>query len=247
MRIVFADSHTLVRETIGDLLFQLDRTVEVVQARDVNDAISKGSRGPTPDLIVLDLFMPGMGGFAGLERVRRTLPRVPVVILSGWADPDDAQGAVSRGAAAYVPKTVGSRKLLDIFRRVVSGGTLPPASLIVNAENASAGPRPTADGSRPGPLAKLSQREREVAAELVAGHPNKVIAYHLGVVEITVKVHLNGIYRKLGVTNRSQAVRRIIESDLDFATRERLSAWIRPSRTFGLWAGPEISRPAGAA
>ncbi len=229
IRIIFADDHNLIRETVGILLRTLARNVDVVEASTFGEAVAKASSGPAPELIILDLFMPGMNHLHGVEEMRGKFPRVPIVILTGSVDLDDAYAAMERGASGYIPKTIGSQAMINALRRVLTGETFMPSMLVADSEKLDLGKTDPARASESGelaksnPLNKLTPREREVVQLLTGGHQNKEIARLLGLQEITVKVHLKGIYLKLGVVNRTQAVRSVIELGLDASTRRHLT------------------------
>lgn len=229
MRIIFADDHNLIRETVGMLVRKVASNVDLVEACNFGEALAKASSGSVPDLIILDLYMPGMNHLRGVEEMREKFPRVPVVILTGSVDLDDAYAALERGASGYIPKTIGSQAMLNALRMVLAGEKFLPSMLVADSEKLELGTA-SVDGKSEGgeaaktnPLNKLTPREREVVQLLTAGHPNKEIARRLGLQEITVKVHLKGIYRKLGVVSRTQAVRSVIELGLDSSTRRKLT------------------------
>ena len=225
MRIVFADDHNLIRESVSALLKNISGEVEVLEASNFDEAVDKASLEPLPDLIILDLFMPGMNHLNGLEAMGRRFPGIPIVILTGAVDLNDAYTALERGAAGYIPKTIGCRAMLNALRLVLSGEKFLPSMLVAEAERVeAAGAESPGGGHSSTPLDKLTRREREVLSLLTGGHPNKEIARRLGLREITVKVHLKGVYRKLGVANRTQAVRTVFELGLSSAARRHLSA-----------------------
>ena len=241
MRIIFADDHNLIRETVGALIRKIASDVDLAEARDFPEALSKASAGPEPELIILDLYMPGMNHLKGLQEMRTRFPRVPAVILTGSVNLDDAYAAMEMGAAGYIPKTIGSQAMLGALRQVLGGEKFMPSMLIADTEKLELGAANEDVERDPAanPLNKLTPREREVVQLLTAGHPNKEIARRLGLQEITIKVHLKGIYRKLGVVNRTQAVRTVMELGLDSTTRRRLAA----GGTAGAWGwGPGEGR-----
>lgn len=162
------------------------------------------------DLIILDLTMPGMNGVAGLEHVRARHPGIPVVVLSGRTGREDIMGALNRGANGYLPKTLSGKAMLAALRLVMSGETYVPSILM--DERTRPGVR-GADhaGGVPG-INALTERERDVLDFLCQGKSNKEIARDLAIREVTVKVHVGNIMRKLGAANRTQAVRLALDS-----------------------------------
>lgn len=201
MRLVLADDHALVRENLRDFLQQLDDEVIVSEAADLAGAEAEAA-GSAPDLIILDLLMPGMNGMNGLQRMRERFPDIPIVILSGSVDRHAVTAAISAGACGFIPKTIGSKGLLSALRLVLAGEIYVPP-LVLDREGKLGQASRTIQVDRPNALAP---REREVLNLLMRGLPNKTIARELGVAEITVKVHLKSIFRKLDVANRAQAI-----------------------------------------
>lgn len=211
MNFLLADDHDLVRETLKFFLERFDPEVKVTEARTLNEAIEAGSKLDKISLVLLDLRMPGMNGFAGLDAVRRRFPDVPVVIISGFVGREDVIEAIQHGAAGVIPKTLGSKAMLGAIRLVLAGETFVP-SMVARDEfevtDDLVGSDPPADS----PIAALTAREREVLRFLTTGLTNKAIGEKLGIQEVTVKLHLRGIFRKFHVSNRTQAVRMAIQS-----------------------------------
>ncbi|MEQ8193402.1 MAG: LuxR C-terminal-related transcriptional regulator, partial [Rhodospirillales bacterium] len=215
MRVIFADDHNLIRETIGVLLRELAADIEVLEADDFKGALKHANSGPIPSLIILDLFMPGMNHFDGLRTMKEKFPSTPVVILTGSVDMVDAKSALDNGAAGYIPKNIGARVMLDALKLIISGEKYLPTMLVAEAERQeSATFVAGASAKSEKELEKLTPREREVLGLLTKGYPNKEIARKLELREITIKVHLKNVYRKLGVSNRTQAVRKLMDLGL---------------------------------
>jgi two-component system nitrate/nitrite response regulator NarL len=201
MRILIADDHDLVRDTIEEFLKRLGDETEVLQAATLPEAMTLVARQEDRlDMILLDLRMPGMNGLAGLTAMRQKCPDVPVVILSGDVNPDVVRGALQAGAAGFIPKTMRGAAMLNAIRLVQSGGRYVPDLIVTNGtanllEDAGRNPK------------NLTPRERQVLGQLVKGLSNKEIGRALSIEEITVALHLRSIYRKLEVSTRTQAVR----------------------------------------
>lgn len=205
MRILLADDHDLLRDTLEVFLQRLDPKVQVVHARSFPDALEQAARSPALDLILLDLRMPGMNGLAGLEVMRQRYPAVPVVLMSGEVNRDTVFSALSAGAAGFIPKVMGGKAMLNALQLVLSGERYVPDVVLSSGQ-----PWEDEDAGRAGssnPLGKLSRRERDVMSLLTKGHSNKEIAKELQIEAVTVALHLSSIYRKLAVTNRTQAVK----------------------------------------
>lgn len=208
MHILLADDHDLVRDGIRSFLNLAAPDVEVSEAKDFAEALSVVSTGTPIDLTILDLNMPGMNGLSGLTVMRQKFPQMPVVILSGSVKRTDVLSALEHGAAGYLPKTLSGKALINALRLILSGERYIPSALL---DDDGATGRPgeiDLDGLAPdNPLRQLTNREREVLSLLTKGMSNKEIAKQLNVREITVKVHLTGIFKKLGAANRTQAVK----------------------------------------
>jgi DNA-binding NarL/FixJ family response regulator len=142
-----------------------------------------------------------MKGFNGLERVRAGWPEVPVVILSASSDGRDIEDALEHGAAGYIPKSLTVEATFAALQQVLRGELFDPRR---RAE--------TAERDAKAEFAELSPRERCVLGYLAQGRSNKDIARRLDLQEVTVKAHLRQVFRKLGVANRTQAVKRVLQA-----------------------------------
>lgn len=208
MKILLADDHRLIRENLGEFLVQLEPDVQVLEAGDFQEAHDLAASDPGIDLAILDLVMPGMNGLEGLAKLRKIIPDVPIVIMSGVASRIQAVQVLDHGAAGFIPKTIGGQAMLSALRLVLSGEKyLPEMVLGVSQEE-------TYEFGAEQSGAKLTKREREVLAHLVEGASNKLIARHLEIREVTVKVHLQSVFRKLGVSNRTQAATAAVQRKL---------------------------------
>jgi two-component system nitrate/nitrite response regulator NarL len=186
-RLLVADDHDLVRETIGAYL-QAEGFQEVRLASDVAGAMQEIATSGLFDLILVDYDMPGMGGLTGLTRLINANHPHPVALISGAVAPDVASAAIELGAAGFVPKTLGSRSLLGAVSAMLSGEVFAPVRLI---QKGTEGP--------------LSGREKDVLRGICAGKSNKEIARDYGLQEVTVKLHVKTMSRKLGAKNRTHA------------------------------------------
>lgn len=205
MRILLADDHDLIRDTIEEFLKRLDKDIHVLHAATLPQALDLLSKADPLDLVLLDLRMPGMNGLAGLKSVQ-AMTGVPVVILSGETNPDTIRNALQAGAAGFLPKTMRGTAMLNALRLILAGERYVP-DILVAGQPAHAEESP---GSGPSPRS-LTPREREVMGLLVQGLSNKEIGHRLGIEVVTVALHLRSIYRKLGVSSRTQAVRMAME------------------------------------
>jgi DNA-binding NarL/FixJ family response regulator len=219
MKILVVDDHPLILEALHHVLKQLSAEVVVCDAPSGSAGRSLAAANPNADLMLFDLGLPGVDGFALLAELRERHPAIPVVVLSGSERREDVLRALDLGAMGYIPKGVSNEVMLQALRLVLSGGVfLPPSAL---AAAASAPPVPPAAGLRD--LA-LTDRQAEVLALVLEGKPNKLICRQLGLAEGTVKIHVAACLRALGVHSRTQAA--IEASRLGITTE---SLWPRAS------------------
>jgi DNA-binding NarL/FixJ family response regulator len=207
MQILVADDHKLVRDGLKPFLAELDPDVEILDAATIGEAMSAVAVATNLGLVLLDLMMPGMNGLEGLNKLRAKCPDVPVVIVSGFSSRDHVAAAVQAGAAGFIPKTVSGTAMVNALRLVLSGETYLPSSTFFDDTPAQPLAPSIKPSGTPPPFDKLSRREAEILALLVEGRTNKEIAIALELQEITIKVHLRNVYRKIGAANRAQAVR----------------------------------------
>ncbi|MBX3705720.1 MAG: response regulator transcription factor [Pseudomonadales bacterium] len=198
MQILVVDDHPLFRAGIATVLERLDAEVRVVECPSCEDALAWLANAPVPDLLLLDLGLPGMDGLQGLARLRETAPSMPVVVLSASEDTSRIRQAFAGGAAGYIPKSAGSELIRNALRLVLDGGRYVPPNLVDSVV-----PRAAPSGS--GNPASLTPRQHEVLVLLVRGLSNKEIATHLDLAENTVRVHVAAILRLLGARNRTEA------------------------------------------
>lgn len=206
MQILLADDHAMVRDGLVPFLERLQPGTSVIEAGGFADALAAARAASDLSLAILDLYMPGMDGLAGLAAMRAEFPALPIVILSGSTKPEDALQAIEHGASGFVPKTMRGETILGVLRLVLSGEKYIPPFLFDYRENApqqaaQAQPDPSS------PLAHLTPRERDILEMIVDGAPNKIIARELKLQEVTVKAHLRNMFRKLNVANRTEAAR----------------------------------------
>src|SRR5690606_17581892 len=149
-----------------------------------------------PDLILLDLHMPGMSGFIGLMMLRSEYPAIPVIVVSASEDPATVQRAIDYGASGFVPKSAPVDHLGAAVRTVLEGNVWMPV----------AAGRDEADEAIADRMVSLTPQQLRVLAGMGEGKFNKQIAHDLGVSEQTVKDHVSVILRKLGASNRTQAI-----------------------------------------
>jgi len=194
VRVVIADDHRLIVEGIRRALADAD-DFEVVGEASSGSQVLPLVRRSSPDMVLLDLRMPGLDGLTALEQIKRDYPDVKVVILSATTDPAVIQTALSRGASAYVIKSVNPPDLPSTLRQAMEGNVFHAIGLPQQGQTSVAGEL------------GLTVREIEILKALARGLSNQAIGKELFVAEQTVKFHLTNIYRKLNAANRTEAVR----------------------------------------
>lgn len=195
MKAILADDHALFRDGFALLLKQLDPQMVVLEAAGLPEAVQQAERNADADLLLLDLSMPGMEGVESVQDLLHRFPGIPIVILSATESRPLVEALLDIGVAGFIPKSSSSQIMFSALRLVLSGGIyIPPQLLSSHAD--------VPDGSV---LSRLTERQREVLCLLSEGKSNKQICRDLDLSEGTVKVHLNAIYRVLGVANRTEA------------------------------------------
>jgi DNA-binding NarL/FixJ family response regulator len=213
IRVLIVDDQALFRESLGILLAAQPGLTVVGEAANGEDALRQVA-ALRPDVVLMDLRMPVLGGIAATRRVRAAHPTSRVIVLTTFDDDDDLFEALRAGAVSYLLKDVSGEHLAEAVRAAARGESSlqPPVAARVVAEFARlSGPA----GPRPQPLAEpLSARELEVLGLLATGASNREIADRLFIAEGTVKNHLTAILGKLGVRDRTQAALRARELGL---------------------------------
>lgn len=203
MRILLADDHELVRETLSAFLEKEDG-FGVSQASSLPE-VERAMQTHDPfDLILLDYEMPGMNGLEGLEKIMQAAGRKPVALISGMADKTVAEQALDMGAAGFLPKTMAATTLINAVKFMAMGEKYAPVDFMTKD-----------DDSPRHPLTEiLSERELQVLSGLCRGLANKEIAREIDLQEVTIKLHVKTLCRKLDAKNRTHAAMIAKESGL---------------------------------
>lgn len=195
IRVVVVDDHTIVRNGLVQLL-DGDPGIEVVGAAGDGDAAIALCVDQTPDVALMDLSMPGMGGVEATRTIVQRTPGVQVVVLTSFMDRENVVQALAAGAVGYLLKDAEPEDVIRAIHSAARGESpIDPraARTMLSAQQAS------------DPAAALTEREREVLSLVGEGLPNKQIGRRLGISEKTVKAHLTSAFRTIGVDDRMQA------------------------------------------
>jgi len=209
VNVLVVDDHALIREGLRQVLGQLGTEFRVHEARSFSEALAVADGMPDLDLVLLDLHLPGAEKFSALDALRERHPALPVIVISGFDDPQIVRGAIDRGAMGYIPKTSSPAVMLNAVRLVLSGGVYLPPEIL-----ARGGAQDQAPATARTPAARvvsaeglgLTDRQADVLRLLVQGQSNKVICRELGLAEGTVKIHVTAILKALNVGSRAQAI-----------------------------------------
>lgn len=197
MRVAITDDHGVVREGIRYMLSDVPNVDVVAEASSGEELLALLDTTQV-DVLLLDVRMPQMSGLSTLEKVRDAHPDARVLMLSMHDQPGYVKRAIELGAAGYVLKNIGRKELVAALEVVMAGGTYLPPELME--------PFLAELGGRGGPIGSLSPRERQVLQLVADGNENKQIARHLGIAEPTVKTYLRGVFTRLDVSSRAEAV-----------------------------------------
>ena len=196
-----ADDHPLFRNALLEVIKQNYPDAVVGQSMDLDGTIRDLEQNNETDLLLLDLHMPGSQDLFGLITVREKFPDIPVAIISADEDLGTVSRAMGHGASGYIPKSCSPQVIHQAIHALLNGNRWVPDSYRVSL-------KPVTDEEKDlaAKIATLTPQQYRVLCYLREGWLNKQIGYELGVTEATIKAHITAIFRKLGTTNRTQAV-----------------------------------------
>ena len=197
---MLVDDHSVVRIGLGAVLALCPDVQVIAEAEDGAQALER-YRKDQPDIVLMDVRMPGMGGIDALRAIRSEWPKARVIMLTTSELDDDVQQAIDAGANGYLPKSVGRDELIDAIRQVHAGGQYIPAFIRRMMDELSS-------------RKQLSARELEVLDGMRRGLSNREIALALSISEHTAKAHVKAILAKLESADRAEAVARAFEKGL---------------------------------
>jgi len=203
LKVLIADDHPLLLQAVRRMLDASEGIEVVGEARSGDELLALIARR-NPDLVLLALRMPGVNGLECIAEIRRSWPEIKSVVISACEDRASIDAALLAGASAYMVKTVSPMDIPTVLRQVSTGGVYHTPSVAP----APVGEQRTVSGPC------LTRRETAILQAIAEGLTTKAISHELWLSQHTVKFHLTNIYRKLGVSNRSAAVRYAFENDL---------------------------------
>jgi two-component system nitrate/nitrite response regulator NarL len=216
IKVLLVDDHTLFRSGVRSLLQRNPRFNVVGEASDGVDGVKRAMQF-RPDVILLDLHMPGMSGVEALQLILQDWPEAAVIMLTVSEEAEDLATALHAGARGYLIKNIDADYLVRAIERAAAGESVLAESMaakLVAQLQKQREPKPPAP---PSELDKLTPREREILACLARGESNKLIARVLDLAESTVKIHVQNILKKLGLSSRVQAAVFAVEQGLNSA------------------------------
>ena len=215
MRILLADDHALFRDGLASLLAAWGHEV-VGQAADGTAAVELATR-LRPDIVLMDVAMPGGGGLGATREISAAMPDVAIVMLTASEDIDDLFAAIKAGARGYLLKNLEAAELRGMLEAVARGeAAITPAiaARMLTELARPAVPAVQAAASGPRDPDRLTERELDVLSLVVAGRRNKEMAVELGISENTVKFHLRNILDKLHAQSRAEMVATAVREGL---------------------------------
>jgi DNA-binding NarL/FixJ family response regulator len=209
IRVLLVDDHAVVREGLRNFLALQDGLEIVGEASDGNEAIEQAQR-LEPDVILMDLVMPGLDGIGAMRQLRARSPTSRVIVLTSFLEDERVLPAIQAGAAGYLLKNVEPAELARAIRAAHAGEAIIDPTAAARLVHA------IADDARPRveEPERLTRRERDVLELIARGRSNKRIAFELGISEKTVKTHVGHLLAKLGVSDRTQAALMAVEEGL---------------------------------
>ena len=194
--ILVVEDHPLYRAALIHMLQKMLGSSGAVSANSSEEGLRMVDSIDNLAAILLDLHLPGVNGMEAIKAFQRKCPSAPIIMVSASEDRRDAMMALRAGVKAFVSKAASSEVLSDVIERLLAGTLLKPEWIAANGK--------VTNGEAES--VNINERQKEILALLLKGHSNKEIALHLGLAEITIKVHVSALFRLLGVVNRTQAV-----------------------------------------
>jgi len=200
MRALLIDDHPLVHEIMPAVLRKALGEVAVATEATLEAGLTRAAGSVQPDLVLLDLGLPGCNGLDALARFRSKFPKLPLVVLSGTCDRGSILAALEAGAVGYIPKTSKPDVMIAALKVVAAGGTYVPPEALEEPGVKIPARRPRAKAL------ELTERQRDVLRLILKGYNNERIAGELEIAPNTVKQHAHAVFTALGVSSRAEAM-----------------------------------------
>jgi DNA-binding NarL/FixJ family response regulator len=215
IRVLLVDDHAMVRRGLRDFL-ELHDDIEIVGEAADGAAAIEGATALRPDVVVMDLMMPGVDGVEATARIRNELPEIEVIALTSFVEEARVLAAIEAGASGFLLKDAEADDLAAAIRSAAAGEVhLDPAIAGIVARHLRAGSGNSSQGGPDDGLSSLTARERDVLARVAEGLSNRAIAEALGITERTARTHVSNVLAKLGLSSRTQAALFALQHGLD--------------------------------
>ena len=215
IRVLLVDDHAMVRRGMRDFLGLHDDIEVVGEARDGAEAVEQ-ALVLEPDIVVMDLMMPGLDGIEATSMIKKARPDIEIVALTSFIEEARVVAAIEAGASGFLLKDAEADELAAAIRAAAAGEVhLDPAVASIVARRMRDGGRGSGGREKDDGIAALTARERDVLARVARGLPNRRIAEDLGITERTARTHVSNILAKLGLASRTQAALLAVQHGLD--------------------------------
>jgi len=208
MNILLVEDHRLVADAMKVMLMEIEPGVNVTACYSTQHALSTIDSGKELDLILTDLFMPGIDGIGLLAGLQNRGVTIPVVIVSGATEDKYIRAAVKNGAAGFIQKTLPGAEMMAGLKQVLSGGRFfPERYLSESAADSATNADATVTGHKGVTIPRPGEKQLQVLRLMAEGNSNKQISQIVGISEATVKYHTSQLFKLLSVKNRTSCVR----------------------------------------
>lgn len=213
MKILIADDHWVVRESLKQVTKSLDTSFQTVEAASFHDALNTLRKDPDIGLMLIDLIMPGFQEFEGLRLLRSEFPETPIVVISVHDDPDHVMQSIAHGVIGYIPKSADAEDIKSSLAKVISGDVSFPRHIIEKSySTTTTNLRAPATGASDSGLDRLTSRELQVLETIGSGASVSKAAEILSISAQTVRVHLGNVKRKLSLSTKEEIVHFAIQN-----------------------------------
>lgn len=204
MKVLFADDHWMVRESLKRVMMRLDQGLDTLEAGTFQEALDILRRHSDIDVMLVDLIMPGFDQFGGLRELRSQFPEIPIVVVSVHDDLEHVLRSISHGVVGYIPKTATPQEIERALERVLAGEVSFPRDILQRTQGTESGAE---EAVTPSPSdAALTKRENEILRLLGRGRSISKIAEAFSLSPNTVRVHVGNLTKKLGLKDRASLI-----------------------------------------